>query len=492
MFHYTGMAPKRKNQHTISSMFAWKMPSNVDSNDINLNVNLLEDEESIRAESQSSENCKEKPKRKFRDAWRDKFPWLRCLLQGDQTCMKCTWCEKYGSPGPWGTGHGCFNLQLHAIQTHASSSGHKLSSTKWMCDVEKKTMSIPTHVSQLDDANKNKVITTMKLMYFVAKKDLSIATYQDLCDLAIVLEVPHMPKQTEYTSYATRYGGYEFLYAFGKHLVEIQTSNMMCSPYYSLMLDESTDNGLELHLIVYATYLQCGGIGPQRTEYMGLIKILNGKGRTVYEHLKQLLKDRCLEERKLVGLATDGASSMVGNDIGAISLMRNDIPNLIGVHCIAHREALVIADVSKYFPELMFVEKIANKVYSWANNSSKRTLEIIELLEQMQLVAHRPLQIHNVRWLSRGQVMERLVTIMPAILTIWRKENLKEWYNKACIYSVQFCFCMMADVLHFMNMLSLKLQKENMDITSIGAEIDLTISKLKNRGYICRGNNVFN
>ena len=81
----------------------------------------------------------------------------------------------------------------------------------------------------------------------------------------------------------------------------------------------------------------------------------------------------------------------------------------------------------------MFVEKIANKVYSWANNSSKRTLEIIELLEQMQLVAHRPLQIHNVRWLSRGQVMERLVTIMPAILTIWRRENLKEWYNKASI-----------------------------------------------------------
>ena len=29
-----------------------------------------------------------------------------------------------------------------------------------------KAMSIPKHVSQLDDINKNKVITTMKLMYF--------------------------------------------------------------------------------------------------------------------------------------------------------------------------------------------------------------------------------------------------------------------------------------------------------------------------------------
>jgi hypothetical protein len=166
----------------------------------------------------------------------------------------------------------------------------------------------------------------------------------------------------------------------------------------------------------------------------------------------------------LIGLATDGASSMIGSKIGTVTLMRNDIPNLVGVHCIAHREAFVISDVSRDIPELILVEKI----------STKRTNEILELLEQMQLDAHRPLQIHNIRWLSRGQVMERLVSIMPAILTIWKKENLKEWYNKACIYSVQFCFCMMADVLHLMNILSLKLQKENLDVTSIGAEIDTT------------------
>ena len=477
------MAPKSKNQWTISAMFAWKPPN--DTNDININIDLNEDMdlfgtdlESLTQESCSSKT-KEKPKRKFRDAWRDKFPWIRCIMQGEKTLMKCTWCEKYASPGPWGVGSGCITLQLDAILTHVNSSGHKLCASKWICDVEGKAMSIPKHVSQLDDINKNKVITTMKLMYFIAKKDLSIATYQELCDLAVLLEVPNMPKQHDYISYTSRYGGYEFLVAFGKYLLEIQSSNLINSPYYSLMLDESTDNGLELHLIVYVTYLQCGGCGPKQTEYMGLLKIPNGKGRTIYEHVKHLLGDRCLNMNKLIGLATDGASSMIGSEIGTVTLMKNDIPNLVGVHCIAHREALVISDVSKDIPELILVEKIANKVYAWANNSTKRTHEILELLEQMQLDAHRPLQIHNIRWLSRGQVMERLVSIMPAILTIWKKENLNEWYNKACIYSVQFCFCMMADVLHLMNILSLKLQKENLDVTSIGAEIDITISNLR-------------
>ena len=97
---------------------------------------------------------------------------------------------------------------------------------------------------------------------------------------------------------------------------------------------------------------------------------------------------------------------------------------------------MVISDVSKDIPELILVEKVANKVYAWPNNSTKRTHEILELLEQMRLDAHRPLQIHNIRWLSRGQVMETLVSIMPTILTIWTKENLNEWYNKACIYSI--------------------------------------------------------
>ena len=173
--------------------------------------------------------------------------------------MKCICCEKYISLGPWGAGFGCITLQLDAILTQVNSSGHKLCASKWISDVEGKAMSIPKHVSQLDDINKNKVITTMKLMYFIAKKDLSIATYQELCDLAVLLEVPNMPKQHDYISYTSRYGGYEFLVAFGKYLLEIQSSNLINSPYYSLMLDESTDNGLELYLIVYVIYLECGG-----------------------------------------------------------------------------------------------------------------------------------------------------------------------------------------------------------------------------------------
>ena len=67
------MAPKRKNQRTISAMFAWKPPN--DTNEININIDLNEDMnlfgtdlESLTQESCSSKITKEKPKRKFCDA----------------------------------------------------------------------------------------------------------------------------------------------------------------------------------------------------------------------------------------------------------------------------------------------------------------------------------------------------------------------------------------------------------------------------------------
>ena len=117
-------------------MFAWK-PSN-DTNDININNDLNEDMDLFETdlESLTQESCssktKEKPKRKFCDAWRDKFPWIRCIMQGEKTLMKCTWCEKYTSLGPWGVGFGCITFQLDATLTHVNSSGHKLCASKWI------------------------------------------------------------------------------------------------------------------------------------------------------------------------------------------------------------------------------------------------------------------------------------------------------------------------------------------------------------------------
>jgi hypothetical protein len=48
---------------------------------------------------------------------------------------------------------------------------------------------------------------------------------------------------------------------------------------------------------------------------------------------------------------------MVGCENGFVTLLKNDLPNLIGTHCIAHREALAASDASKKIPNFCMLRK---------------------------------------------------------------------------------------------------------------------------------------
>ncbi|MCO5614811.1 hypothetical protein L7F22_069095 [Adiantum nelumboides] len=88
--------------------------------------------------------------------------------------------------------------------------------------------------------------------------------------------------------------------------------------------------------------------------------------------------------------------------------------------------------------------------------------------------------IHDIRWLSRGKVMERLVALMPAILTFW-KEGDPAWYKKLCIYKVLFIIHLLADVLYDLNVLSKHFQEEDVDIACISAYIEVTMASLRRK-----------
>jgi len=118
-------------------------------------------------------------------------------------------------------------------------------------------------------------------------------------------------------------------------------------------------------------------------------------------------------------------------------------------------------------------------VYSWVQNSPKRSNELNDLLKVMQIDVLYVLQIHSVRWLSRGEFIIRLLKFMPTILSLWKNEKkTSTWYDKTQIYSIKFCFHMLADVLVELNKLNKTFQVENVDITTIGLALEVTISTL--------------
>jgi hypothetical protein len=72
-----------------------------------------------------------------------------------------------------------------------------------------------------------------------------------------------------------------------------------------------------------------------------IVSVLDGKGKTIYDTIINLKETRKLKNGKLIAVSIDGASSMVGSENGFFTLLKNDLPNLICTHCIAHRKALL-------------------------------------------------------------------------------------------------------------------------------------------------------
>ncbi|KAH7440451.1 hypothetical protein KP509_04G107800, partial [Ceratopteris richardii] len=151
----------------------------------------------------------------------------------------------------------------------------------------------------------------------------------------------------------------------------------------------------------------------------------------------------------------------------------------MGVHCIAHKQALATKDGFATHPHIFaFVDKVANKIYSWLGKSSKRHEELWKIMHEYDMLDTRALHIHSIRWLSRGQVTERLVQFMPAILHQW-EHGEKRWYKSITIFVVQLMIHFLAGVLNELNKLNMEFHRHDMDFTIISALLDFTIEKLK-------------
>ncbi|KAH7331520.1 hypothetical protein KP509_20G037900 [Ceratopteris richardii] len=321
----------------------------------------------------------------------------------------------------------------------------------------------------------------MKIVYFCALEDIPLEKYQSHCRLLRELGTPNMPASEEYGSYMNAVSAREMLLAI-KHHVKMQLIlDIHASPFYSLLIDESTDRTIKKHLIIYVLYVTDAGKGPTKCAFVELLAVENANAKCIYEAINAFINENMLDIRKLIAIATDGASVMIGHKTGVLSCFQESMPHIMGVHCIAHRQALAAKDGFITHPHIFaFVDKVANKVYSWLGKSSKRPEELWRIMHEYDMLDTRALQIHAVRWLSRGQVMERLVNIMPAILHQW-EHGEKRSYKNITIFSVQFMIHFLANVFKELNKLSMEFQRHEMDVSRISAMLGFTIEKFKGR-----------
>uniref|UniRef100_A0A9J8DFF8 SPIN-DOC-like zinc-finger domain-containing protein n=1 Tax=Cyprinus carpio carpio TaxID=630221 RepID=A0A9J8DFF8_CYPCA len=222
------------------------------------------------------------------------------------------------------------------------------------------------------------------------------------------------------------------------------------APCIGLAVDESTDVSDNAQLLVFVRFFNkdkeefCEdllGVTPLQT---------STRGEDIYLAIKEMLKKRAIELKQVVSITTDGAPAMVGRERGAVARMKDDNPQLLST-------------LSDEYAEVM--NTMMRMINFLRASSSHQHRMLREFLREVDANADDLLLHNNVRWLSKGRVLERFWSIRGEIAAFLAQ--LKN--QKATTFSLFLeddkkmdIVAFLVDITLHLNELNLKLQgKDN-------------------------------
>ena len=180
----------------------------------------------------------------------------------------------------------------------------------------------------------------------------------------------------------------------------------------SLAVDSSCDRTDTEQLSVFARFFD----GENFREELLCLLSLPGRttGEICFNEIMQFFEKNGLDITKIVSIVTDGAPSMVGRQQGLVTRLAAVNPALTAFHCIIHKAVLCAKLCDEMKTTMDTVTRMVNFIRA---NSSLQHRLFKAMLEEMS-AEHSDLLLHNdVRWLSKGRVLERVCDLHEEILT---------------------------------------------------------------------------
>ena len=246
-----------------------------------------------------------------------------------------------------------------------------------------------------------------------------------------------------------------------------QTFGDICKEfqYFSLALDESTDEKDTAQLAIFVR-----GISSNFEICEEFVELVPLKGTTtgadILRAVLPCLEENKLDLEKLVSVTTDGAPAMVGVRKGFVSLLEKHIKEagfqnqIIKIHCIIHQEALC----AKYL-EMKEVMNVVVKVVNLILSKGLKHRQFQQLLLEVDSQYSDLLYFCEVRWLSRGKMLERFFELLNEINIFLEMKNIgrPELRDPAWVANLAF----LVDITAHLNDLNLRLQGKDQLVSDL-------------------------
>lgn len=234
---------------------------------------------------------------------------------------------------------------------------------------------------------------------------------------------------------------------------------------FSLLIDESTDISVSQILAVMVRYFdhrKC----KVTDALLDIVEVDDASGEGLFKAVKELLASKDIPLQNIIGFASDNCSAMLGINNGFQAFLKKEVPSVFILGCTCHSFALCASHACSQLPS--FLEHFLRDVCCYFARSSKRLQQFHLLQDVVQSPKHRMLKLSQTRWLSRGQVISRIVEQWDA-LTLFFETEMKTDAVKidgAGVIYRTMVNCGTKHMLVFLNYILGKVDKMNVEFQS--------------------------
>ncbi|XP_045208832.2 zinc finger protein 862-like [Mercenaria mercenaria] len=358
---------------------------------------------------------KEVRKRTFQSSWQIGRRWL--MYDESKKVLSCSTCVCYfntpekiasfkGDGKNWLDG--VSSLKKDNITKHETSKSHLLANERQPLPEtgSPKLTKAAEALRKLRNIDRKQLIYKVLNAHAVAKSDMTFKTYVRLCEL------DHAKGLNVNTTYETDKSGNQFIHFIAKDTINNIHRAVQEAKYVSVTIDGCADSsGIEQESL----YVHFATNGTVHQHFLCFVSPSTTSAQDIYNAVNTSLDGYVPGiMEKLVCLACDGASNMMGVRKGLAALLKTDHPELVAIHCLAHRLELGIRDAFKKLKLFGKSMTLLVGLYYFYKKSLKQRKELLNAFEIVQEKALMPTRAGGTRWVSH------IVKSVPVLFKLYR------------------------------------------------------------------------